>query len=93
MARIARFRCTLGLGTHMNAVNMTWGTETGRLACRWGEVGQRIGYDAPWLREASKETRRNGGAMAAPDFTGMSPFGAGLQVLNATCGRRSATHR
>ena len=27
----------------------SWQTETGHLACRWSEVGQRVEYNSPWM--------------------------------------------
>ena len=50
-----------------------WQTETGRLECRWAEVGQRAQYNPQWMKEAS-EIR---GSYLPPvtDFASHSPFG------------------
>jgi hypothetical protein len=51
----------------------TWQTETGHLACRWSEVGQRFQYNPLWIQETSKV--QSGYLRPAPDFASHSPFG------------------
>ena len=51
----------------------SWQTETGHLACRWSEVGQRVPYNPGWIEETSD---LQGGYLAPiPDFASHSPFG------------------
>jgi len=51
----------------------SWQTETGHLACRWSEVGQRAQYNPRWMREASDI--RGSYLPPVPDFASHSPFG------------------
>ena len=51
----------------------TWQTETGRLACRWSEVGQQVQYNPGWMQETSDI--QSGYLPPLPDFASHSPFG------------------
>jgi len=51
----------------------SWQAETGHLACRWSEVGQRVQYDPHWMQEASD--KQGGYLPPVPDFASHSPFG------------------
>jgi hypothetical protein len=51
----------------------SWQTETGHLACRWSEVGQRVLYNPAWMQGTSDI--QSGYLPAVPDFAGHSPFG------------------
>ncbi len=51
----------------------SWQSETGHLACRWSEVGQRDKYDPHWMRETSDA--QSGYLPPLPDFSSHSPFG------------------
>ena len=51
----------------------SWQTETGNLACRWSEVGQRVQYNPRWMQEASDIP--SGYLPPLPDFASRSPFG------------------
>ena len=53
----------------------SWEMETGRLACRWCELGQRVRYDLRWMQEMSDI--RSGYLPPPPDFASHSPFGGG----------------
>jgi hypothetical protein len=51
----------------------SWQSESGHLACRWSEVGQRVRYNPPWMQETSDI---QGGYLApGPNFASKSPFG------------------
>ena len=32
-------------------MDINWHTESGRLACRWSELQQRVPYNPGWMRE------------------------------------------
>jgi hypothetical protein len=51
----------------------SWQTESGHLACRWSEVGQRVQYDPCWIQETSDV--QSGYLPPLPDFASHSPFG------------------
>ena len=51
----------------------SWQQETGHLACRWSEVGQRVLYNPRWIQETSDV--RSGYLPPAPNFASHSPFG------------------
>jgi hypothetical protein len=51
----------------------SWQTETGHLACRWSETGQRVRYNPRWMQETSD--LKSGYLPPAPDFASHSPFG------------------
>ena len=51
----------------------SWQLETGQLACRWSEVGQRDKYHPRWMQETSEA--QSGYLPPLPDFTSHSPFG------------------
>ena len=34
-------------------MNTTWHNETGRLACRWSELPQRVPYNPGWKQEGA----------------------------------------
>ena len=38
--------------TVRSAMRSSWQTETAHPVCRWSEVGQRVRYHAPWMRDA-----------------------------------------
>ena len=50
-----------------------WQTETGHLACRWFEVGQRVQYNPGSMQETSDI--QSGYLPPLPDFASHSPFG------------------
>ncbi len=52
-------------------MRLSWQTETGHLACRWSDVGRRVQYNPPWMREPSE----SGYVPPVPDFASHSPFG------------------
>ena len=54
-------------------MTVSWKTETGKLACRWSEVGQLVRYNPLWLQERSKVP--SGYLPPTPDFASHSPFG------------------
>jgi hypothetical protein len=49
-----------------------WQTETGNLACRWSDMGQRIQYNPAWMQTSDIQS---GYLPPAPDFASHSPFG------------------
>jgi len=50
-----------------------WRTETGRLACKWSDIGQRARTLAKWMQQ---DLDMQGSYMKPlPDFTAHSPFG------------------
>ena len=54
-------------------MRLSWQTETGHVACRWSEIGQRNRKNPDWMQEHS-------GIQGAyippiPDFASHSPFG------------------
>ena len=51
----------------------SWQAETGHLACRWSEAGQRVQYNPSWMQEASEI--QSGYLPPVPDFASHSPFG------------------
>ena len=51
----------------------SWQSETGHLALRWTEVGQRDQYHPPWMLESSEA--EGGHIPSLPDFSNHSPFG------------------
>ena len=51
----------------------SWQTETGYLACRWLEAGQRIQYNPGWMQETSDI--QGSYLPPIPDFASHSPFG------------------
>jgi hypothetical protein len=51
----------------------SWQTETGHLACRWSEAGQRVQYHPGWMQESSDV--QSGYLPPIPDFASHSPFG------------------
>jgi hypothetical protein len=54
-------------------MNSSWQTESGRLACRWSNVGKRDQYDLSWMEKASGA---HGSYLPPmPDFAAHSPFG------------------
>jgi hypothetical protein len=53
----------------------SWQTETGHLACRWSEAGQRVQYNPRWMLETLPIP--SGYLLLVPDFAGKSPFGGG----------------
>ena len=54
----------------------SWQVETGHLACRWSEVGQRERYNPFWMQEAFNI---HGSYLPpVPDFASHSPFGGAL---------------
>jgi hypothetical protein len=59
----------------------SWQVETGHLACRWSEVGQRERYNPLWMQEASNI---HGSYLpSVPDFASHSPFGAHSALLGS----------
>ena len=56
----------------------SWATETGHLACRWSEIGQRVQYNPRWMQEASDT--QGSYLPPLPDFVIHSPFGGRLVV-------------
>jgi hypothetical protein len=52
-------------------MNTSWKTESGRLACRWGEVGDYDSYT--WMEEPS--AAQGSYLEPVPDFADHSPFG------------------
>jgi diadenosine tetraphosphate (Ap4A) HIT family hydrolase len=61
-------------------MKIQWQTESGRLTCRWQGAGERVRYDAPWLRGARAPEKSSG--LPIPKFTRLSPFaGRGWYAL------------
>jgi len=56
-------------------MTVSWKTQTGKLACRWSEVGQRVQYHPHWMQQASAVP--SGYLPPVPDFASHSPFGGG----------------
>jgi len=71
----------------------SWQTQTGHLACRWTEAGQRIQYNPCWMQETSNV--QSGYLPRVPDFASHSPFGGGADwfQLHAHPPRSSRTLR
>jgi|HubBroStandDraft_1064217.scaffolds.fasta_scaffold290583_1 hypothetical protein len=67
-------------------MSSSWQTETGRLECRWSEVGQRIRYNPSWMQGAS-EIQGSYLPPLLPDFTARSPFGGASWFLPHPAGR------
>ena len=53
----------------------SWQIETGRLVCRWSEVGRHVQYNPDWMQEASE--MQGSYLPPIPDFASHSPFGGG----------------
>jgi len=51
----------------------SWQVDTGTLACRWSEVGERVQYNSSWMQETSDI--QGGYSPPLPDFASHSPFG------------------
>jgi len=51
----------------------SWQTDTGTLACRWCDVGQRVQYNPHWMQENSDI--QGSYLPPLPDFASHSPFG------------------
>jgi len=60
-------------------MQLSWLTETGHLACRWSEVGQRVQYNPRWMQE-TKEIQ-SGYLPPVTDFASHSPFGGATWFL------------
>ena len=56
-------------------MQMSWQTETDHLVCQWSEAGERVQYNAAWLRDVSMRDQREDDAPAVADWTALSPFG------------------
>ena len=54
-------------------IRSSWVIETGRLVCRWFEVGPRFPYNPRWMQETSDP--QGSYLPAVPDFASHSPFG------------------
>ena len=54
-------------------MSSSWQMDTGNLACRWSEAGQRIEYNPPWMQETS--AMPGSYLPPPPDFATHSPFG------------------
>lgn len=65
----------------------SWQTETGHLACRWFEAGQRVPYNPRWIEETSDI--QSGYLPPIPDFASHSPFGGAFWFQLHTADRRS----
>jgi len=65
----------------------SWQTETGHLACRWSEFGQRLQYNAPWMQQTS--LIQSGYLPPLPDFASHSPFAGATWFLPHTVAHRS----
>jgi hypothetical protein len=52
------------------AMRSSWQTETGQLARRWSEEGQRVQYNPAWMRESSESVY----VPPVQDFASHSPF-------------------
>ena len=51
----------------------SWQWETGHVACRWSELGQRVQYTPGWVPE---DAHMQGAYLPpVPDFASHSPFG------------------
>jgi hypothetical protein len=62
-----------------------WQIETGRLACRWSEVGH-VQHNPRWMQETSDV--QSGYLPPVPDFASHSPFGgttSWFQLHDADC--------
>jgi len=57
----------------VRAMKSSWQSETGHLALRWTEVGQRVQYSSSWMKECSEA--QGGHIPPLPDFSERSPFG------------------
>jgi hypothetical protein len=65
----------------------SWQTDTGTLACRWSEVGQRVQYNSAWMQETSDI--QGGYLPPLPDFASHSPFGGASWFEPHTADRNS----
>lgn len=55
-------------------MNTNWHTESGRLACRWSELPQRVPYNPGWMREGTS-TGAQPAAACFLDFRRFSGLG------------------
>jgi hypothetical protein len=65
-----------------------WRAETGKLTCRWNDVGKHSGYDWTWMRDNAEV--RGSYLPPVPDFASHSPFGGPdwfeLHLHGQSCG-------
>jgi hypothetical protein len=54
---------------------MSWQTETGRISCRWSDLGEHVKYSAPWIQDSSTNVDNPNVSASVLDFTRLSPFG------------------
>jgi len=56
-------------------MEMSWQMRTDHLVCQWSEVGKRVPYNPPWMKDAPADIYRNDMAPPVLDWTKLSPFG------------------
>jgi hypothetical protein len=72
----------------VSAIQMSWQTETGQLACRWSEALERVQYNPHWMQDASAIFP--GAPPAFLDFQRHSPFaGAKWYAPRNSCQERA----
>src|SRR5580698_10323122 len=69
-----------------------WQNQTGHLECRWSEAGQRVAYQATWMKEASEASGTY--IPPIPDFASHSPFGGTVSwfLLHASKAKEKGNH-
>ena len=72
----------------VHAMKSSWRSETGHLALRWTEVGQRDQYPLSWMKECSEA--QGGHIPPLPDFSDRSPFGGVSWFQPDPAGRNQA---
>jgi hypothetical protein len=68
-------------------MSSSWQCETGRLSCRWSEVGQRLPYNPIWMQQTSAIP--SGYLPPIPDFASHSPFGGATWFEPGTAQRNA----
>jgi len=77
-----------GRNIEVRAMKSSWRSETGHLALRWTEVGQRDQYPPSWMKECSEA--QGGHIPPLPDFSARSPFGGVSWFQPDPAGRNQA---
>jgi len=72
----------------VRAMKSSWRSETGHLALRWTEVGQRDQHPPSWMKECSEG--QGGHILPLPDFSDHSPFGGVSWFQPDPAGRNQA---
>src|SRR5215467_5060419 len=80
-----------GRNIEVPAMKSSWRSETGYLALRWTEVGQRDQSPPSWMKECSEA--QGGHIPPLPDFLDHSPFGGVSWFQPDPAGRNQAIFR